>query len=241
MQIVPVFSFFLSLLIFDPPFLEDLSHYISPSNRSCPPICWSCRSLFEYSSHQPHSQTLCELRQPRPHCSEVISSLMRPERWLGAFNAEVTVSPWIAPTPYPYRYPTIFVLFLGVLWEAAFNGVLFFPSGIWNAENRIVLSNVSRLFELSLFVLSHFFLLSVGLGLSIKLAGVVKFFGPHNNVILLYSMAWIIWCLTHDCIFILTLLLILFSIFFPKNVIILSISLSLSLSVYIYIYIYNII
>ena len=60
----------------------------------------------------------------------------------------------------------------------AFDGVPFFPFGIWNAENRIILGNVSRLFRLSLFVLSHFFLLGEGLGLSIKWAGIVKFFGP---------------------------------------------------------------
>ena len=65
-----------------------------------------------------------------------------------------------------------------MLWEAAFDGGSFFPSGIWNAENRIVLGNSSRLFGLSLFVLGHFFLLGVGLELSIKWAGVVKFFGP---------------------------------------------------------------
>ena len=97
---------------------------------------------------------------------------------VGAFNAEVTVSPWIAPAPYAHGYPTILVLLLGVLWEVAFAGMLFFPPGIWDAESRIVLSNVSRLFRLSLFVLGHFSLLDVGLGLSIKWAGVVKFFGP---------------------------------------------------------------
>ena len=45
------------------------------------------------------------------------------------------------------------------------------------AEDRIVLDNVSWQFRLSLFVLGHFFLLSVDLGLSIKWAMVVKFFG----------------------------------------------------------------
>jgi len=45
------------------------------------------------------------------------------------------------------------------------------------AENRIVLGDISRLFGLSSFVLGHFFLFGVGLGLSIKWAGVVKFFG----------------------------------------------------------------
>ena len=45
-------------------------------------------------------------------------------------------------------------------------------------EDRIVLGDVSGPFGLSLFILGHFFLLSVGLGFSIKWAGVVKFFSP---------------------------------------------------------------
>ena len=56
--------------------------------------------------------------------------------------------------------------------------MLFFPLGIWDAESRIALGNVSRLFGLSLFVLGHFSLLGVGLGLSIKWVGIIKFFGP---------------------------------------------------------------
>ena len=64
------------------------------------------------------------------------------------------------------------------LWEAAFAGVLFSPFGIWDAESRIVLGNVSRPFGLSLSVLGRFSLLDAGLGLSIKWAGVVKFLGP---------------------------------------------------------------
>ena len=91
---------------------------------------------------------------------------------------EVTVSPWIAPAPYAYGYPTVLILFLGVLWEAAFASVLFSPLGIWDAESRIVLSNVSRPFGLSLSVLGRFSLLDAGLGPSIKRARVVKFFGP---------------------------------------------------------------
>ena len=59
--------------------------------RSWPSICWPYRSLLKFSSHQPPSQTLCELWQPRPRCSGVIFSLMRPGYWLGAFNSEVTV------------------------------------------------------------------------------------------------------------------------------------------------------
>ena len=45
-------------------------------------------------------------------------------------------------------------------------------------ENRIVLSNVSWQFKPSLFILRHFFLFGVGLGLDVKWAGVAKFFGP---------------------------------------------------------------
>ena len=46
------------------------------------------------------------------------------------------------------------------------------------AEDRIILGDVSRPFGLSSFVLRHFFLLGVGLGLSIKYSGVAKFL-PH--------------------------------------------------------------
>ena len=97
---------------------------------------------------------------------------------MGAFNAEVTVSPWIAPAPYVYRYPTILILLLGALWEVAFAGVLFSPLGIWDAKSRIVLGNVSRSFGLSLSVLSYFSLLGTGLRPSTKWAGIVKCLGP---------------------------------------------------------------
>ena len=49
--------------------------------------------------------------------------------------------------------------------------------GFGLAENRIVLDDVSKSFGLSLFILGHFFLLGVGLRLSIKWAEVVKFLG----------------------------------------------------------------
>ena len=66
----------------------------------------------------------------------------------------------------------------GALWEAAFDGVPFFPSGLWNAEDRIVLGNTSRPFGLSSYVLEHFPPLGAGLGPSTKWAEVAKFFGP---------------------------------------------------------------
>ena len=50
------------------------------------------------------------------------------------------------------------------------------------AEGRIVLGNVSWQFGPSLFVLEHFFLLGVGLGLDMKWAGVAKFFGPTGKL-----------------------------------------------------------
>ena len=46
------------------------------------------------------------------------------------------------------------------------------------AENRIVLSNVSWQFGPSSFVLGHYILLGVGLGLDMKWAEVAKFFSP---------------------------------------------------------------
>ena len=46
------------------------------------------------------------------------------------------------------------------------------------AENKVVLGNVSWQFGLSSFILGHFFLLGMGLGLSIRWAGVTKFFDP---------------------------------------------------------------
>ena len=66
------------------------------------------------------------------------------------------------------------------------------------AENRIVLGDVSRPFGLSSFVLGHFFLLGVGLRLSIKWAGVVKFFDPtivpQNPAVRLLGRRGGFWC-----------------------------------------------
>ena len=67
---------------------------------------------------------------------------------------------------------------LGALWEDVFDGVPSFPSGVWSAEDKIVLGIVSRTLGLSSCVLGHFSLLSAGLGPSTKWAGVAKFLGP---------------------------------------------------------------
>ena len=51
------------------------------------------------------------------------------------------------------------------------------------AEDKIVFGYVSGPLGLSLFVLGHFFLLGVGLGFSMRWAGVVKFFDPTHYII----------------------------------------------------------
>ena len=50
------------------------------------------------------------------------------------------------------------------------------PPQSWLAEDRIVLDDAAWQFGLSSFVLGHFFFLGMGLGLSIKWAGVAKLF-----------------------------------------------------------------
>ena len=52
------------------------------------------------------------------------------------------------------------------------------PLGSGLAEDRIVLGDVSGPLGPSLFVIGHSFLLGVGLGLSMRWAGIVKFFDP---------------------------------------------------------------
>ena len=92
------------------PLLEGIFRYISPSHWSWLSICWSCRSLLECLSHPPPSSTCYELQQIRWYYSGVISSLMRPDCQLRAFNAEVTASPRIAPPPSPHSCPTVLVI-----------------------------------------------------------------------------------------------------------------------------------
>ena len=90
---------------FSLPLLKGIFRYISPSHWSWPSICWSCRSLLECLSHPPPSSTCCELQQTRWYYSKVVSSLMRPDCQLRAFNAEVTASPRIAPPPCSNGWP----------------------------------------------------------------------------------------------------------------------------------------
>ena len=70
--------------------------------------------------------------------------------FVGAFNAEMT-----APTLYPRASSTVLILSSRSALGAAFDGVPFFPSGFWDAEDRIVLGCISRPFGLSLHVLGN--------------------------------------------------------------------------------------
>ena len=116
-------SFFLPLSL-----QEGIFSYISHSHWSWPSICWSYRSLLECLSHLSPSSTCCELRQTRWYYSGVISSLMRPDCQLRAFNAEVTTSPRIAPSPRPHSCLTVLVLLFGTTGRVVFEGVLLSPS-----------------------------------------------------------------------------------------------------------------
>ena len=72
-------------------------------------------------------------------------------------------------------------------------------SFLWSqlAEDRIVLDDVSWQFGLSLFILGHFFLLGMGLRLSIKWARVAEFFdptiAPQNPAVQLLRRRWGFW------------------------------------------------
>ena len=62
--------------------------------------------------------------------SGVISSLMRPDYQLRAFNADVTVSPKIAFLPYSYGWPIELGTSSGMLKGTAFGDVALSPSVI---------------------------------------------------------------------------------------------------------------
>ena len=84
-------SFFSEFLI---PHSWRISHIIYPLTIDFGPPSVNHAGHYSSARHISHlPKTLCELRRPRPHCSRVISSLMRPERQLSAFNEEVIVSP----------------------------------------------------------------------------------------------------------------------------------------------------
>ena len=62
----------------------------------------------------------------------------------------------------------------------------------WSAEDRVVLDNISWQSGFPLFVLEHFFLLGMGLGLDMKWVGVSRSFGPtlliYNKIFFLFFL-----------------------------------------------------
>ena len=120
----PLFLFFLS-----PPSLGRASCviYLIPINLVYPFVDHAGCYLSALS-HLPSFSACCELQQIRWYCSGVISSLMRPDCQLRAFNAEVTVSPRIASPPCSHSCPTVLVLLFGMTGRAVFEGVLLSPS-----------------------------------------------------------------------------------------------------------------
>ena len=123
-------SFFFSSFLSSLSLVRSLLLYILLLHSSWLSICWSCRSLLEYLSHPVLSSTCCELQQTMWHYSGVISSLMRPDYQLRAFNAEVTASSIIAPPPCPHSCPLVLVPSFGTTGRVALDGVLLFPSMI---------------------------------------------------------------------------------------------------------------
>ena len=96
------------------------------------------------------------------------------------FNVEVTAYPGIAPPLYSHVWLVALVLSLGTLWEIALGGMPLSPSFRDLGLSRTGLSSTTPpgSFGPSSFIFGHFFVLDMGLGLDMKWARVVKFFGP---------------------------------------------------------------
>ena len=76
--------------------------------------------------------------------------------FVGAFNVEVTSFPWTTPTPYPYVSPILLVFSSRSALKAVFDDMSFFPFKPWDAEDRVILGCICRLFGLSLLVLDNY-------------------------------------------------------------------------------------
>ena len=58
----------------------------------------------------------------------------------------------------------------------------------WSTENRVILGSISWQFGFPSFVLEHFFLLSMGLGLDMKWVGLCQILQPHKWLIIFISL-----------------------------------------------------
>ena len=75
---------------------------------------------------------------------------------MGAFNVEVTSLPRTTPTLYPHVSPILLTSSSGGALEAAFDDMSLFPLKCWDAEDRVILGCISRLFGLSPLVLGNY-------------------------------------------------------------------------------------
>ena len=76
--------------------------------------------------------------------------------FVGAFNAEVTYLPWTIPTLYPHVGSILLASSSRGILEAAFDEMSLFPFKSWDAEDRVILGCVFRLFSLFLLVLGNY-------------------------------------------------------------------------------------
>ena len=74
---------------------------------------------------------------------------------MGAFNAEVTSTPWTIYTLYSHISPILLAFSFEGTLEVAFDDILIFLLKSWEAEDRDILGCVYGPFDLSLFVLGN--------------------------------------------------------------------------------------
>ena len=79
-----------------------------------------------------------------------------PSIWLGRLLAHSMWRWRLFLEPLPLRTPILLAFSSGGALEAAFNDMSFFPFKSWDAEDRVILSCISRLFGLSLLVLGNY-------------------------------------------------------------------------------------
>ena len=107
--------------------------------------------------------------------------------YLWAFNAEVTTYPRIALPLFSHGCLVALVLSFGTLWETALGGMPPSPSVISVCREQDCPRQCLLTVRTFSFVLGHFFLLDVGLGLNMRWARVTRFFGPTKVFYILNS------------------------------------------------------
>ena len=103
----------------------------------------------------------------------------------------MTAYPRIALPLFSHGCFVALVLSLGTLKETALRGMPLSPSVISVCRKQNCLDNISWQFEPSSFILEHFFLLGVGLGLAMKWAGITRFLAPQNPKIFVFPIIFV--------------------------------------------------